>query len=165
MKKPFFIAKAMSFFILFQMASFSFAEEKNHPRIRATDESGCYMSDGSFQGPTIVLATGLYNLPNVDKTHVFNIIKTAIAAGCNIEEADEVGSSPLFASILYNEPELTEFLLKHGANPYLTASSPKQYLNGLNAFEWLDFLRTHQAKKDRSKIGEILDQYRKTLSH
>lgn len=136
------------------------AGEGGRSGIRTTDKTGCYLTDGSFTGPTIVLTAGLYHEPGFPRDRALQIIDVALAAGCSIEEPDEVGSTPLAAAILYNEPELVRFLLERGADPYLKLSSPKPYLDGRDAFEIVDFLMSKQPSQDRSAIQQVMSRYR-----
>jgi hypothetical protein len=131
------------------------------PVLKSTDETGCYLTDGSFTGPTIVLAAGLYHEPEFPKEKAIKIIRVALSSGCNIEEPDEVGSTPLVAAILYNEPDLAKILLDSGANPYFKISSTKKYLDGLDAFQILEFLIINQKSRNRSDLQRLLDQYKK----
>lgn len=139
----------------------AFAQSEKQPRLRTTDKTGCYLTDGEFIGPTIVLATGLYHEPGFPKDRALKIIDVAVSSGCDIEEPDEIGSTPLAASIIYNEPDLVEFLLEKGANPYLKISSSKKYLNGLNSFEIAELLIKNQPSQNREKIYTKLNMHRK----
>ncbi|MWV13472.1 hypothetical protein F3I62_15315 [Pseudomonas sp. R-28-1W-6] len=137
------------------------AQTEINLRLRTTDKTGCYLTDGKFIGPTIVLAAGLYHEPGFPKDKALKIIDVALSSGCNIEEPDEIGSTPLIASIIYNEPDLAKILLEKGANPYLKISSHKKYLNGLNSFEIAEFLIKNQPSQNREKIYSELNMYRK----
>lgn len=160
--------KALLFTLGIMMASslgglsHAIAQANNTQALRSTDDTGCYLTDGRFTGPTIVLATGLYHEPGFPKEIALKMIRVALSSGCNVEEPDEVGSTPLVASILYNEPALTKMLLDSGADPYLKISSTKKYINGLNAFQVLEFLITNQPSKDRTGLRRLLDQYKST---
>lgn len=128
--------------------------------LRATDETGCYLTDGVVTGPTIVLAAGLYHESEFPKEIALAILRTALSSGCSINEPDEIGSTPLVAAILYNEPDLTKLLLDSGANPHLKISSSKKYLDGRDAFQILEFLIANQPSKDRRDLRRLLDQYK-----
>ncbi len=81
--------------------------------LRTTDASGCRLTDGrGFEAPTIVLMAGAY-----DKLTQVRPFDTAIASGCDVDEADELGLSPLNAAILYSQPILVERFLQAGADP------------------------------------------------
>lgn len=130
------------------------------PGLQLTDETGCYVTDGDFVTPTIVLMTGAYNRPALDNGEVLGIINTAIAAGCRIDEADEMGMSPLNAAILYNEPELVALFLRNGADPYLKISSAKPSIDQLNSFEFLELLGKSMPTIDRAISKRELWSYR-----
>ncbi|SDS08174.1 hypothetical protein SAMN05216421_0872 [Halopseudomonas xinjiangensis] len=80
------------------------AENEQHIQLRTTDETGCYITDGKFTSPTIGVAAGLYHEAWFPKERALRIINVALASGCDIGEPDDVGSTPLIASIIYNEP-------------------------------------------------------------
>jgi hypothetical protein len=141
--------------------NYPLAQTENRQALRTTDKTGCYLTNGSFTGPTIVLAAGLYHEPEFPKERAIKIIRVALSSGCSIDEPDEVGSTPLVASIIYNEPELTKILLDSGANPYLKISSTKKYLDGLDAFQILHFLIENQPSKDRNTLRQLLEQYKR----
>ena len=138
-----------------------FAQSEKQTRLRTTDKTVCYLTDSTFTGPTIVLAAGLYHEKWFPEDRALKIIDAALSSGCDIEEPDEVGSTPLVASIIYNEPNLAKILLEKGANPYLKISSPKKYLNGLNSFEIAEFLMKNQISQNREKIYSELNRHRK----
>ncbi|MDX1366810.1 hypothetical protein [Pseudomonas sp.] len=137
------------------------AQTEINPKLRTTNETGCYTTDGKFTVPTIVMAVGLYHEPDFPKDRALKIIDVAISSGCNIEEPDEAGSTPLIASIIYNEPEMAKILLHKGANPYLKMSSSKKYLDNLNSFEITELLIKKQLSQNREKIYFELNLYRK----
>jgi hypothetical protein len=84
----------------------------------------------------------------------------ALSAGCSIEESDEVGSTPLVAAILFNEPELVRLLLQRCSDPYRRITSPKPYLNGLDAFGFLQLLQERLPAENRQAIRGEFERYR-----
>jgi hypothetical protein len=144
---------------LLGFSGWSQAQGKQIPRLHSTDATGCYLTDGSFVGPTVVLATGLYHDAWIPRHRVLTVIDMALASGCSIEEPDEVGSTPLVAAILYNEPELVKYLLDNGADPFRSLISVKPYLNGRNAFQILEYLMENQTSQDRTQIASWLNAY------
>ncbi len=130
------------------------------PGLRLTDETGCYVTNGDFVTPTIVLMTGAYNSPTLDNDEVLDIMNTAIAAGCRIDEADEMGMSPLNAAVLYNEPDLVTLFLRNGADPYLKISSAKLSIDQLNSFEFLELLSKSMPSIDRTTVKRALWSYK-----
>ena len=129
--------------------------------LRTKDKNACRLIDGKdFEAPTIVLMAGAYDKLSREKVVVLKVIDTAINAGCDIDEPDELGFSPLNAAILYNEPVLVERFLQAGADPYRRIVSSKTSIDGLDAFEFLHMLITKAPSQDRTALRAILDRYR-----
>lgn len=130
-------------------------------RLRTTDATGCRLTDGrGFEAPTIVLMAGAYREPSLKPDIALKIIDVAIAAGCDIDEPDALGLSPLNAAVLYNEQVLVKRFLDGGANPYVKIASQKQMLNGKNSFEFLELLETRDKRRDRQNIRLEFDRLR-----
>ena len=128
--------------------------------LRTKDKNPCRLTDGrGFEAPTIVLMTGAYDKLSKDKVAVLKVIDTAINAGCDIDEPDELGFSPLNAAILYNEPALVEHFLQAGADPYRRIVSSRASIDGLDAFEFLQMLMTKVPGQDRTALRAVLDRY------
>ncbi|WP_313009320.1 hypothetical protein [Stutzerimonas nitrititolerans] len=129
--------------------------------LRTKDKNPCRLTDGrGFEAPTIVLMTGAYDKLSKDKVASLKVIDTAINAGCDIDEPDELGLSPLNAAILYNEPALVEHFLQAGADPYRRIVSSRASIDGLDAFEFLQMLMNKAPNQDRAALRTVLDQYR-----
>ena len=131
--------------------------------LRTTDSTGCHTTDGRSTAPTLVTAVELYHDGEFPRERSLQIIDVALGSGCSIEEPDEVGSTPLVAAILYNEPELVRLLLQRGSDPYRRIASPKQYLNGLDAFGFLQLLQERLPAENRQAIRGELERYRRPL--
>lgn len=143
------------------LSGFAGAESLASFGLRTTDESGCHLTDGrGFEAPTIVLMAGAYDKLSEESALALKVIDTAIASGCDIDEPDELGMSPLNAAILYNEPILVERFLQAGADPRRAISSSKQSLDGLDSFGFLQLLETRAPGQDREKIRMLLDTQR-----
>ncbi len=129
--------------------------------LRTKDGNVCRLTDGKdFEAPTIVLMTGAYDKLSGDKVVVLKVIDTATNAGCDIDEPDELGFSPLNAAILYNEPVLVERFLQAGADPYRRIVSSKASIDGLDAFEFLHMLIAKVPSQDRTALRAVLGRYR-----
>jgi len=127
--------------------------------LRTKDKNACRLTDGrGFEAPTIVLMTGAYNKLSEEKVVVLEVIDTAINAGCDIDEPDELGLSPLNAAILYNEPALVERFLQAGADPYRKIVSSRTSIDGLDAFEFLHMLMTKAPSQNRQAVASLLDE-------
>lgn len=128
--------------------------------LRTKDKNPCRLTDGrGFEAPTIVLMTGAYDKLSKDKVAVLKVIDTAINAGCDIDEPDELGLSPLNAAILYNEPVLVEHFLQAGADPYRRIVSSRASIDGLDAFEFLHMLMNKVPNQDRTPLRAVLERY------
>ncbi|MCQ4298116.1 hypothetical protein NAU58_21290 [Pseudomonas stutzeri] len=128
--------------------------------LRTKDNNACRLTDGKdFEAPTIVLMAGAYDKLSKDKVVVLEVIDTAINAGCDIDEPDELGLSPLNAAILYNEPALVERFLQAGADPYREIASSKASIDGLDAFDFLQMLMTKVPSQDRTALLAVLNRY------
>lgn len=126
--------------------------------LRTTDASGCRLTDGrGFEAPTIVLMAGAYDKLTQEAAVVLKVIDTAIASGCDVDEADELGLSPLNAAILYNEPILVERFLQAGADPQRRIVSTKASINGLDSFEFLRLLESKAPSQDRTAVRRRLE--------
>lgn len=132
--------------------------------LKATDSSGCYLSDEreNVAGSTIGLMVAMYGSNSLlDDEIILKTINQAVKSGCNIEEPDSMGLSPLNAAILFNSPELVSFLLSLGANPTNAITSQKQSLNGLNSFQFVEQLDKKQS--NWSAVKAVLAEYKKDL--
>ena len=127
--------------------------------LRTTDANGCHLTDGrGFEAPTIVLMAGAYDKRLLDAAVVLEVIDVAIKAGCDIDEPDELGFSPLNAAILYNEPVLVERFLNAGADPHRKIASPRASINGLDSFEFLHLLETKAPSQNREALRDVLER-------
>lgn len=126
--------------------------------IQAADSSGCYLSDGKkVLGPTIALMVEAYdNHPKLPNSVIVQVIEVAIKSGCDVEEPNNTGLSPLNASILYNSPELAKLLINHGADPKKAIVSKRTAINGLNSRQFLEYLLTRDKEKNRDAMKAIL---------
>lgn len=129
--------------------------------LHTMDSTGCHMTDGRFSAPTLVVAAELYHDVAFPRERSLQIIDVALSAGCSIEEPDELGSTPLVAAILVNEPELVRLLLQRGADPYRHISSSKSYMNGRDAFEFLALLQEKLPDENRQAVHTELERFRR----
>lgn len=126
--------------------------------LRTKDKNPCRLTDGrGFEAPTIVLMAGAYDKLTQEAAVVLKVIDTAIASGCDVDEADELGLSPLNAAILYNEPILVERFLQAGADPQRRIVSTKASINGLDSFEFLRLLESKAPSQDRTAVRRRLE--------
>ncbi|MOA31723.1 Ankyrin repeats (3 copies) [compost metagenome] len=107
-------------------------------------------------------AVELYHDGVFPRERSLQVIDVALSAGCSIDEPDEVGSTPLVAAILFNEPELVRLLLQRGADPYRRIVSPLKFTNGLDAFGFLVQMQEKRPAENRQAIQTELERYRRS---
>ena len=128
--------------------------------LRTKDKNPCRLTDGrGFEAPTIVLMTGAYDKLSKDKVAVLKVIDTAINAGCDIDEPDELGFSPINPAIHNNQPPQVEHILQAGADPYRRIVSSRASIDGLDAFEFLHLLMNKVPNQDRTPLRAVLERY------
>lgn len=127
--------------------------------LSARDERGCRLGHGSVEGATLHLMSAAHSDPGFPAGQALAILRRALAAGCDIHEADALGLSPLNAALLYNDAALAAFLLEHGADPAQPIVSPKAALNGLDSRRWLTLLERRQPQHDRRALRRLLERH------
>jgi len=135
----------------------------------------CTSVDEAYHIPSKICSYYLYNYSNnkdltslkeraglayvfniEDKELKYEIIAYLILRGVNVNEISSAdGLTPLNSAILLNDPELVTFLLDKGA---IIKNQDK--INKLNAIEYNLFLQKNSRNIDRSKISNILNEYR-----
>ncbi|MFL1466748.1 hypothetical protein [Marinobacter sp. HN1S83] len=148
-----------AFLVLAVSNSWASSESLRSVGIEASGKDGCYLSDGKrVLGPTIGLMVDAYDHhPRLPNETIEAVIQTAIDAGCNLNEQNSAGLSPLNSAILLNHSKLVQLLLSNGANPNLEIESSKKFIDGKDSFALYEFLK---ARKEMSYIGEVLAGYR-----
>ncbi|MBY6194571.1 ankyrin repeat domain-containing protein [Marinobacter hydrocarbonoclasticus] len=149
-----------AFFALTVSNSWASLESLRSVGIEASGKDGCHLSDGKrVLGPTIGLMVDAYDdHPKLPNETIQAVIQAAIDAGCNFNQKNAVGLSPLNSAILLNHPKLVQLLLSNGANPNLKIESSKKFIDGKDSFALYEFLKTR--KEMSSYIGEALAGYR-----
>lgn len=149
-----------AFFALTVSNSWASLESLRSVGIEASGKDGCHLSDGKrVLGSTIGLMVDAYDdHPRLPNETILAVIQTAIDAGCNVNEPNAVGLSPLNSAILLNHPKLVQLLLSNGAKPNLKIESSKKLIDWKDSFELYELLKTR--KEMSSYIGEALAGYR-----
>lgn len=155
----------MNKFIVIAFLAFTASQSLASPEslrsvgIETSGKDGCYLSNGkAILGTTIGLMVDAYDdHPKLSNETIVTVIQTAIDAGCDINEPNNAGLTPLNAAILLNHSVLVELLLKHGARPELKIESQKKFIHGKNSFELYEFLKT---KREMPKVGQALARYK-----
>jgi hypothetical protein len=149
-----------AFFALTVSNSWASPESLRSVGIETSGKDGCHLSDGKrVLGSTIGLMVDAYDdHPRLPNETILAVIQTAIDAGCNVNEQNAVGLSPLNSAILLNHTKLVQLLLSNGAKPNLKIESSKKLIDGKDSFELYELLKTR--KEMSSYIGEALAGYR-----
>lgn len=150
---------AAAFFLITASQSLASPDSLRSVGIETSGKDGCYLSDGkAVLGSTISLMVDAYDHhPKLPNQTIVAVIQKAIDAGCNINEPNAAGLSPLNSAILLNHSELVRLLLSNGANPRFKIISSKKFIDGKDSFELYEFLKT---KKEMTEVGEVLAGYK-----
>jgi hypothetical protein len=86
---------------------------------RALEQAGrCpYLAD-SPETP-IGMLTAAYGTPDSEVEHVREAIRLLVRQGCDINQYNAAGLTPLHNAVLFRQPALLRFLLEQGADPRL----------------------------------------------
>lgn len=123
----------------------------------AADSRECRISHEGAQEPAVALTASAYDLPEVNKQEVIDLLGRFLAYGCSIQEPDSQGMSPINVAILTAEPDLLFYLLKEGGDPRQQITGSRPWANGKNSVEFAMALYKADASAKRKKIIEILN--------
>lgn len=104
------------------------------------DELGCFIIHGDEVRPVMPLLVSSDGLPDVSHEHVIAALNDALARGCDINQPDLIGLSPLNTAILQGNVTLVRYLVEKGADPTLSISSPNAEIDGLDSDGLLNIL-------------------------
>ena len=104
------------------------------------DEQGFFVINGDEVRPVMPLLVSSDGLPDVAHDHVIAALDDALARGCDINQPDLTGLSPLNTAILQSNVKLVRYLVEHGADPALSISSSSEDISGLDSNGLLDVL-------------------------
>ena len=104
------------------------------------DEQRCFIIAGDEVRPVMPLLVSSDGLPDVVHDHVLAALDDALVRGCDINQPDLLGLSPLNTAILQGNIALVRYLVEHGADPTLPISSANEEIDGLNSAGLLDIL-------------------------
>lgn len=145
--------------------------------IRYSDPARCHVqmsNTAPFSGSWVhfLVVEHSYSLFGFSQQEVEKELIQALQRGCSTEEHDLTGLTPLQAAIMFNDAEMAEILLKHGADPYalLDRGGKSSKAHGKNSFEFFELLEQAEASqlrkpsdkpfRDRSRLKEVLQNYR-----
>mgnify|MGYP003582762288 CR=1 FL=1 len=149
----------------------------NEVTIRYSDPARCRVqmsNTAPYSMPWIhfLVSEHSYSLFGFSQQQLKNELIQALQRGCSIEERDLAGLTPLQAAIMFNDAEMADLLLKHGADPYalIDRGGKPSKAHGKNSFEFFELLEqaeAGQARKpsdkpfrDRSRLKKVLQDYR-----
>lgn len=104
------------------------------------DEQGCFIINGDEVRPVMPLLVSSDGLPDVAHEHVIAALDDALARGCDINQPDLTGLSPLNTAIVQSNVTLVRYLIEHDADPALLISSASGDISGLDSHGLLDVL-------------------------
>lgn len=126
-----------------------------------SDASQCHTKSPDGKDINIVnQLVAAHHLPTIDGAQVMIALQEAVKRQCNMNERDKAGLTPLAAAVLFNDAEIVDFLLKHGAEIDAKIERAGSAVDGMNVSEFLDYIlqREAQAKQpvDRSPIQALI---------
>ena len=123
------------------------------------DELGCFIIHGDEVRPVMPLLVSSDGLPDVVHDHVVAALDDALARGCDINQSDLNGLSPLNTAILQSNVALVTYLIEHGADAAAPISSMSEEIDGLDSLGLLDILSERAPEQEAiwQQIRDILD--------
>lgn len=129
------------------------------------DQQKCYLGFNDMVLPVIPLLATAFNeaQDNTMRNRVIEAFETALLRGCSIDALDTTGLTALNQAVLYNNTQLAELALKHGANPNQTIElmgvGDRATRHFKDSFALLKRLEEVAPDIDRSVMAEILASY------
>ncbi len=157
----------LSIFCFFVVAVSAYAESvDSFPWLIYSDKEKCVVTLGNKSNPAVVHFVSGYGIKGVDNQAILKELKSAIKRGCSISATSSAGFSPLNAAIMYEHPQLVEYLLEKGADPNNRIKdrdpnnrikTQRQTITGMNSFEFIDLLiKVKGNSKVKQEIRELL---------
>lgn len=127
-----------------------------------SDAAQCHTAGKDNQEDGIVgQLVAAHGLPGIDKQVVLAALEAAVARKCDMNERDyHAGLTPLQMAILFNDADMVQFLLEHGADVHAKAKNSGTEFDGMDAPAFLNYVLDKDAKHakpaDRSKVQALL---------
>ena len=122
-------------------------------------EHGCTLpGSGQTGGKRVInfIVAG-YGEPSTDDGYAKRLILDYQAYGCDINEYDATGLTPLHDAILFSQPEMVRFLLEIGADSAVPTRTRRPWDHGLNASGFASIV---DDKKGTAESGSVVDMLR-----
>lgn len=154
--------KYFLYLMLAVMPVIGIAEEAEKlPSFSYTDEAHCYAEIGQESPENVInLIVQVYLLGHAEKKVSMDGLETALKRGCSLNENDKLGFPPLVSAVLFNNDEMVEFLLTHGADKDGRVDNPSVPIHDMNATEALEWVLAKEASEDkvidRSRVQALL---------
>ena len=128
------------------------------PGFTYSDKDRCYIDIADHRFPLIGYLVNAYGELGKDDLFIREI-RLAVERGCDINEPDSIGISPLNAALLYEHYFLVQELLVLGGNPHLNISSKYEEVDGKDTFEFSAFLMEKSSSDNRINIDDLIQGY------
>lgn len=122
------------------------------------DAQGCFIIHGDEVRPVLPLLIASDGLGEVQHAQVIAALDAALARGCDIDQPDLLGLSPLNTAILQGNIALVSYLIEHGADPDLPIRSDSESIDGLNSRAFLAELAARAPEQEATwqRIAALL---------
>lgn len=127
-------------------------------KLNHQSELACTVPGGGENGnkPVINYIVAGYGEPTTDDEYAERLIVTYQASGCDINEYDTTGLTPLHDAILFSQPELVRFLLANGADPGVPTRTRRAWDHGLGAAEFALLIDDKKGTPESRTVVDIL---------
>ena len=129
------------------------------PGFTYSDSGKCYIEITDQIFPLISYLVNAYGEVGKDELFISEI-RLAVERGCDINEPDSIGISPLNAALLYEHYFLVQELLELGGNPHLDISSKHEEIDGRDSFEFSILLLGKSSSETRIRIDDLIQNHK-----
>lgn len=151
----------MRFFLCFFLSLFLMGcsrEIDYLPGFHFVDSQECHIESNNISSPLIVYLVKGYDLEITNDQIFLSEIRDAVERGCDVDEPDSDGLSPLNTAILFSQLEVIDELIVLGAKPNLVINSPKKSISGKNSFEFSEWLAINDPSKKRNEANALIQK-------
>jgi len=124
-------------------------------KLKTLGVSDCKLSftEKADTGPVIIFLVSAYGGEGVDNNRVKAYISRFVKQGCNVDEYDMGGMTPLHGAILFAQPEVVQLLLENNADVTKKINRPNKRVDGMRPLEFAKFLL---ASNDTQELRNII---------